>query len=97
MAKIDALWSISHLLGALRIQHLSDHKVLYNWNFPLDWYSILRFYILHSGSPMVNTSPSNARGMDSVLGQGNKITHASWPKRQNIKSNRNNIAINSII
>ena len=34
---------------------------------------------------MVKTSPSNAEGEGSVLGQEAKIPHASWPKDQNIQ------------
>ena len=34
---------------------------------------------------MVKTSLSNADRADSIPGQGDKIPHASWPKRQNIK------------
>ena len=34
---------------------------------------------------MVKTSPSNARGADSIPGLGARIPHASWPKKQSIK------------
>ena len=34
---------------------------------------------------MVKTSPSNARGVGFIPGQGAKIPHSSWPKNQNIK------------
>ena len=37
------------------------------------------------GSLVVNTSPSNAGGVGSILGWGAKISHASGPKNQNIK------------
>ena len=37
------------------------------------------------GSPVVKTLPSNAGGEGSIPGQGAKIPHASWPKKQNIK------------
>ena len=37
------------------------------------------------GGPVVKTSLSNADRADSIPGQGDKIPHASWPKRQNIK------------
>ena len=37
------------------------------------------------GSPVVKTSPSNAGGAGLIPGQGAKITHASWPRNQNIK------------
>ena len=38
---------------------------------------------------MVKTSPSNARGADSIPGWGVKIPHASGPKNQNIKQKQN--------
>ena len=38
-----------------------------------------------SGSPLVETSSSNAGGLGSIPGQGVKIPHSSWPKKQNIK------------
>ena len=34
---------------------------------------------------MVKTLPSNAGKVSSICGQGGKISHASWPKNQNIK------------
>ena len=34
---------------------------------------------------MVKTLPSNAGGAGSIPGWGAKISHASWPKNQNIK------------
>ena len=34
---------------------------------------------------MAETSPSNAGSTGSIPGQGGKISHASWPKNQNIK------------
>ena len=37
------------------------------------------------GSPVLKTSLCNAGGMGSIPGQGAKISHASWPKKQNIK------------
>ena len=37
------------------------------------------------GSPVVETSPSNAGGAGSIPGRGAKIPHASGPKNQNIK------------
>ena len=40
------------------------------------------------GVAVVKTLPSNTRGMDSILGQGAKIPHALWPKKQNIKQNQ---------
>ena len=36
------------------------------------------------GGPRVKTSPSNAEGMGSILGQEAKLPHALWPKNQNI-------------
>ena len=39
-----------------------------------------------SGGPVVETSPSNAGGVGSILGQGAKIQHASGPKNHNIKT-----------
>ena len=33
------------------------------------------------GGPVVKTSPSNAGGAGSVLGQGTKIPQALWPKK----------------
>ena len=38
------------------------------------------------GGPVVETSPSNAGGVGSILGQGAKIQHASGPKNHNIKT-----------
>ena len=37
------------------------------------------------GGPVVKTLPSNAGDEGSILGQGDKIPYASWPKNQNIK------------
>ena len=37
------------------------------------------------GGPVVKTLSSNAGGIGSIPGQGAKITHASWPKDQDIK------------
>ena len=37
------------------------------------------------GSPVVETSPSNAGVVGSIPGRGAKIPHASGPKNQNIK------------
>ena len=37
------------------------------------------------GGPLVKTSPSDAGGVGSILGQGGKIPRASWPKKQNTK------------
>ena len=37
------------------------------------------------GGPVVKTSPSNAGHVGSIPGWGIKISHASWPKNQNIK------------
>ena len=38
-----------------------------------------------SGSPVLKSLPSNAKGAGSILGQGAKITHALQPKHQDIK------------
>ena len=46
-----------------------------------------------SGGPVVATLPSSAY---SFLGRGAKISHASWPKKQNTQKNRSNITTNSI-
>ena len=35
--------------------------------------------------PVVKTSPSDAGDVGSIPGWGPKISHASWPKNQNIK------------
>ena len=43
---------------------------------------------------MVKTAPSNAGAVGVIPGQGTKIPHASWPKKQNI-NNRSNIVANS--
>ena len=40
------------------------------------------------GGPVVKTSPSNSGGADSIPGQGTKIPHASQPKNQNIKKQK---------
>ena len=37
---------------------------------------------------VVKTSPFRARDAGSIPGQGAKILHASWPKKQNIKQNQ---------
>ena len=37
---------------------------------------------------MVKTSPSNARGVGSIPGQGARIPHVSWPKKIKIKENQ---------
>ena len=34
---------------------------------------------------VVSTLPAKARRVDSTPGQGAKVTHALWPKKQNIK------------
>ena len=43
---------------------------------------------------MVETSPSNAGGVGLIPGQGAKISHALWPKKQNVK--QNSVVTNSI-
>ena len=37
------------------------------------------------GGPVVKTSSFNAEGVGLILGWGAKISHALWPKSQNIK------------
>ena len=37
------------------------------------------------GGPVVETSPSNAEGAGSILGQGAGIPHALQPKGQNME------------
>ena len=37
------------------------------------------------GGPVVKTSPSKARGMGLIPGQGTKIPHALWLENQNIR------------
>ena len=44
-------------------------------------------------SPVVKTSPSNAGHVGSIPDQAAKITHASWPKNQNIKNKQKTEAI----
>ena len=44
---------------------------------------------------MVQTSPSDMGVVCSIPGQGVKIPHVLWPKKQNI-NNRSNIVTNSI-
>ena len=36
-------------------------------------------------SRVVSTLPAKARRVDSTPGQGAKVTHALWPKKENIK------------
>ena len=55
----------------MMMQETANRKRVYLGDFP--------------GGPVVKTSPSNAGGAGSILGQGAKIPHASWPKNQNIK------------
>ena len=38
------------------------------------------------GRPVVNISPSKARGVGSIPGWGAKILYASWPKKQKHKT-----------
>ena len=40
------------------------------------------------GGPVVKTSPSSAGGACLIPGWGAKILHASWPKNQNIKKEK---------
>ena len=46
------------------------------------------------GKLVIKTSPSNAGGVGSIFGWGDKIPHGSWPKNQNIKK-RSNIVTSS--
>ena len=39
-----------------------------------------------SGGPVVKTLSSNAGGAGLIPGQGIKISHASWPEKQNINT-----------
>ena len=49
----------------------------------------LKFYIRDfPGGPVVKTPHSNAGGEGSIPGQGAKIPHASWPKKQSIKQKK---------
>ena len=53
---------------------LEFHQLLNNaliWDFP--------------GGPVGKISPSSARGVGLIPGQGANISHASWPKHQNIR------------
>ena len=47
------------------------------------------------GGPVVETLPSNAWGLGSILGWEAKILHVSWSKNQRI-NNRSNIVTNSV-
>ena len=62
-----------------------------------DWGSVLRMLTVQGwrdrlvkksrdvpGSPVVKTSSSNAGGVGPIPGRGAKISHASWPRNQNI-------------
>ena len=46
-------------------------SIICTWEFP--------------GGPVVKASPSNAGGVGLIPGLGTKITHASWPRNQDIK------------
>ena len=48
------------------------------------------------GGPVVKASPSNAGGAGLIPGQGAKIPHALWPKKQNIKQKQYCFIKNSI-
>ena len=41
-----------------------------------------------SDGPVVKTSPSNAGNTGLIPGRGAKISHALWPRNQNIKQKR---------
>ena len=76
-------------------QHLEDLHNSVNQYFPNDQCMIqvqdrpmdfkVMEYRVFPGGPVVKTSPSNARGMDSITAVGVKISYASWLKKQNIK------------
>ena len=53
-----------------RRKRQGERKISEDWDFP--------------GGPVVNTSPSRARGTSSVPGWGAEIPHASGPKNQNM-------------
>ena len=60
----------------------NNQKVAF-WDFP--------------GSPVLTTSPSNAKDTGLIPGQAAKIPHALWSKKQNIKQNaRRDTVTNSV-
>ena len=46
---------------------------------------VLELYWHSPGSPVVETSSSDAGGVGSIPGWGAKTPHGSWPTNQNIK------------
>ena len=48
-------------------------------------FSEKNYYRNFPGNAVVETSPSNAGDAGWIPGWGTKISHASWPKKQNIK------------
>ena len=59
------------ILKQVSIQRIKHQKATVPWDFP--------------GSPVVETSPSNAGSEGLISGQRAKIPHALWPKDKNIK------------
>ena len=45
---------------------------------------------------MVSTSPSNARGVNSIPARGGKVPHALWPKNPKNLRKRNSTVTSSI-
>ena len=59
------------------------------WQKPIQHYTAIFLQIENilgdfPGSPVVKTSPSNARDAGSIPDQGGRIPQALWPKDQNI-------------
>ena len=70
-------------------------KLASNLNSGQNCYSVLlkvpslKFYIRDfPGGPVVKTPHFNSGGEGSIPGQGAKIPHASWPKKQSIKQKK---------
>ena len=85
---LSAFWPYFRLFwnrrGEGRAQPLQE------WHGHRTWQKLIRInYSVQDryfpGSSVAKTSSSNAGGTGSILGQGTKIPHASWPKSQNIK------------
>ena len=71
-----------------------NNEIMYRW---LDWLYIITHLSKHQGDfpggPMVETSPSNPRGLGVIPGQGAELrSHMPVVKKQN----RNSIVMNSI-
>jgi len=60
------------ILKEVSIQRIKHQKATVPWDIP--------------GSPVVKTSPSNARSEGLITGQRAKIPHALWPKGQKHKT-----------